>query len=158
MSASARWDSLPGSWRLTLVATSGGMAGRSAQGSLTLRALDAALRRIERPGPAIVTVPVIGATDVPVEQVGAVRMGNLLSADPQRPGAAIWVSQGADGGVSAVLRIGEEAIRSDLLRFDGGYTALFLRQVSAASLRGSWASGVTTEEAGGHFCAVRVSR
>lgn len=156
LAASAPWDSLPGSWRLTLVAASGPMARRSVQGTLTLRALDSALRRVDRPGPQTVTVPVIGATDLALEQVGAQRVGNVQSVDPQRPGVAIWVSQGQDGGVSAVMRIGEEMIHSSLVRFDGAYTALYLRQVSANGIYGGWASGVTGQEAAGHFCAVRV--
>lgn len=132
------------------------MAHRSVQGMLTLRAQDSSLRRVERPGPQTLTVPVIGATDLAVELVGAQRVGNVRSADPQRPGVAIWVSQGQDGGTSAVLRIGEETIHSNLTRFDGAYLALYLRRVSANRIYGAWASGVTGEEAAGHFCAVRV--
>jgi hypothetical protein len=156
VSAATPWDSLPGSWRLTLVATGGPRSGGSVQGTLTLRAQEASLRRVDRPGPDVVTVPVTGATDVAVEQVGAQRIGNLQSADPQRPGAAIWVSQGQDGGVSAVMRIGEEMIHSSLVRFEGAYTVLYLRQVSASGIYGGWASGVTGQEASGHFCAVRA--
>ena len=155
--ASTPWDSLAGSWRLTLVVGSGPTAGQSVQGALTLRAQDPALRQVDRPGPTTVTVPVIGTTDIALEQVGAVRMGDVRSADPLQPGVAIWASQSPDGAVSAVMRIGQEALRSNLVRFDGGYTALFLRQVSANAIRGGWASGVTTETASGYFCAERVS-
>jgi hypothetical protein len=154
--ASTAWDSLSGEWRLTLVARSGPMAGRSAQGALTLQAQDSAQRRVDRPGPTVVTVPLIGTTDIALEQVGAVRLGNLSSADPQQPGVAIWVSRSPDGAVSAVLRIGREPIRSDLIRIEGAYMALFLRQVSADAIRGGWASGVTTEQSSGYFCAQRV--
>lgn len=154
--ASTPWDSLSGNWRLTLVARSGPMAGRSVQGALTLRAQDSAQRRVDRPGPTTVTVPVVGMTDIALEQVGAARLGDVRSADPQQPGVAIWASQSPDGAVSAVMRIGQEAIRSDLIRIEGGYTALFLRQVSVNVIRGGWASGVTTEESSGHFCAQRV--
>jgi hypothetical protein len=84
-------------------------------------------------------------------------MGDVRSTDPRQPGVAIWASQTPDGVVSAVMRIGQEAIRSDLVRFDGGYTALFLQQVSVNAIRGGWASGVTTETASGYFCAERVS-
>ncbi len=132
------------------------MAGRSVQGALTLHAQDSAARLVERPGPTTVTVPIIGATDIALEQVGAVRLGNVGSTDPLQPGIAIWASRSPDGVVSAVLRIGQEAIRSDIMRIEGGYTALFLRQVSANAIRGGWASGVTTEESSGHFCAERV--
>jgi len=155
--ASIPWDSLSGSWRLTLVAGSGPMARRSVQGALTLRAQDPALRRVDRPGPTTVTVPVIGTTDIALEEVRAVRLGDVRSTDPMQPGVAIWVSQSPDGGVSAVMRIGQEAIRSGIVRFDGGYTALFLRHVAANAISGGWASGVTTEESSGYFCAQRVS-
>ena len=156
--AGAPWDSLPGEWRLTMVATRGPMAGRVAQGSLTLRAQEASLRRVERPGPVTVTVPVIGATDLGVEAIGAVRMGDVRSTDPRHPGVSIWVLRGADGGVSAVLRIGEEEIGAARQPFDAGYTVLYLRRVSGAGFYGAWASGVPDEVASGHFCAVRTSR
>jgi len=151
----APWDSLPGEWRITLAATAGPMAGGTVQGSLSLRAQEPSLRRVDRPGPVAVTVPVYGSTDVAVEQVGAVRMGNLLSSDPRRPGVSLWVSRGADGGVSAVMRIGEEEIGTSRQPFDAGYLALFLRRVSSRSILGGWASGVTDEVASGHFCATR---
>ena len=155
--ATAPWDSLAGTWQLTLVAGSGPMAGHREEGALWLQAQDTALRRVDRPGPTTVTVPVIGTTDIALEQVGAVRMGDVRSADPLQPGVAMWVSQTPDGSVSAVMRIGQEAIRSNLLRFDGGYTALFLRQVSVNAIRGGWASGVSTETVSGYFCAERVA-
>lgn len=101
-------------------------------------------------------MPVIGWTDIAVELVGAARVGNLQSADSRRPGAAVWVSQGADGAVSAVLRLGEEAQGGNFMRVEGEYTALFLKQVSVAAIRGDWTSGVTSGEVGGYFCAARV--
>jgi hypothetical protein len=156
-SATAPWDSLAGTWQLTLVAESGPMTGHREEGALWLQAQDTALRRVDRPGPTTVTVPVIGTTDIALEQVGAVRMGDVRSADPLQPGISIWESRAPDGSVSAVLRIGQEAIRSNLLRIEGGYTALFLRQVSINAIRGGWASGVTTEAAKGYFCAQRAS-
>ncbi len=155
--ATAPWDSLAGTWQLTLVAGSGPMAGHREEGALLLQAQDTAQRRVDRPGPTTVTVPVIGTTDIALEQVGAVRLGDVRSADPQQPGVAMWVSQTPDGSVSAVMRIGQEAIRSNLVRIEGGYMALFLRQVSVTALRGGWASGVSTETASGYFCAERVA-
>jgi hypothetical protein len=154
----APWDSLPGEWRLTLVATAGRMAGRVAQGNLTLRAQEPSLRAVDRPGPVVVTVPVVGSTDLAVEEAGAIRMGDLRSAEPRQPGVSIWVSRGADGGVSAVLRIGQEEIGTGRQPFDAGYTVLYLRRVTGATMLGGWASGVTDEVASGHFCAVRAGR
>ncbi|MGH7427128.1 MAG: hypothetical protein ACREJ4_01985, partial [Candidatus Methylomirabilaceae bacterium] len=66
------------------------MNGRSVEGALTLQALDSALRRVDRPGPTIVTVPIIGASDIALEDVGAVRLGDVRSTDPLQPGVAIW--------------------------------------------------------------------
>jgi hypothetical protein len=158
LAANSLWDSLPGTWRLTLVATFGSMTGRSVQGELTLRGQDSVQRRVERPGPTVVTVPVIGAADIALEAVGATRIGDLHSLEPARPGLSIWVSRGADGGMSAVLRIGQEEIHPTLMQIEGAYTVLYLREVSSDAMRGGWASGVMGEEAQGHFCAERVSR
>jgi len=156
--AGTPWDSLAGQWRLTLVASRGPMAGRSVWGVLSLRQQEAALRQMDRPGPATVTVPLIGSTDIRLEEVAAVRMGNLLSTSPQRPGTSVWVSRGADGVVSGVLRLGQEEIGSRLQPFDAGYTALFLRRVGVSAIHGGWASGAPEEVASGHFCAVRTAR
>ena len=84
--ALAPWDSLVGTWHITVVATRGPLAGRVVEGTVTLQAEDAALRRVNRPGPNRVSVPVVGATDLAVEEVGAVRMGDLRSTDLRRPG------------------------------------------------------------------------
>jgi hypothetical protein len=155
---SAKRGRHPGTWRLTLVASFGSMTGQSVQGEMTLRGQDSLLRRVERPGSTVVTVPVIGAADIALEAVGARRIGDLQSLEPARPGLAIWVSHGADGGVSAVLRIGQEEIHPTLLQIEGAYTVLYLREVSSDAMRGGWASGVMQEEAHGHFCAERVLR
>ena len=158
LAANAAWDSLPGVWRLTLVASFGSMIGRSVQGEMILQRQDSVQRRVERPGPTVVTVPVIGAADIALEDVGARRIGDLHSLEPARPGLAIWVSRGVDGGISAVLRIGQEEIHPTLMQIEGAYTVLYLREVSSDAMRGGWASGVMQEEAHGHFCAERVSR
>jgi hypothetical protein len=149
---------MAGSFQLTLTATEGPMSGRTVQGQLALRLMVDSLRRVNRPGATdTVTVPVIGTTDLAIEEVGAARLGNLLSADSERPGVAIWVSHGADGGVSAVMRIGQEQIHTNLLRIEGAYTALYVRQVSAAGIYGGWASGDGRRQvASGYFCATRL--
>lgn len=156
LTAAVPWDSLPGRWRLTLVAATGPKAGSRVEGTMTLQARDPAVRRMESPGTTVITVPIFGTTDVALEEVGAVRIGNVQSADSSQPGLAIWVSEVPDRSVSAVLRIGQEALRTDIVRFDGGYTALFLQEVSSSSIRGGWKSAVTPmESSSGHFCAVR---
>ncbi len=55
-----------------------------------------------------------------------------------------------------LLRLGSEANRRDLQRFDGGYTVLDVRTLSDNAFGGSWRSGVTRNQAEGYFCAVRV--
>jgi len=158
LAASAPWDSLNGSWMLEMVAVTGDSSGVRAAGTLTLRAQDPALRPVVRAGMTGVTVPVIGATDIALERVGAVRIGDVGSLDPRKPGVSIWVSPATATTLSAVMRIGQEEIQSDLVRFDGGYTALYLRQVSATAIRGGWASAVAGTAASGYFCAERVEK
>jgi hypothetical protein len=157
LAAGVPWDSLSGRWRLTLVATAGPRAGSRVAGLMTLQVRAPEVRRMDAPGSAVITVPVMGSSDIAVESVGAVRIGNVQAADPTQPGLAIWVTEGPDSAVSAVLRIGQEPLRTDIVRFDGGYTALFLREVSSTRIRGGWTSAVSVREpaASGHFCAVR---
>ena len=51
--------------------------------------------------------------------------------------------------------MGSQVNRRDEVRFDGGYTALRVGWIDdEGAFGGSWASGVRTVEAEGHFCAV----
>jgi hypothetical protein len=158
VAASAPWDSVTGRWRLEMVDVTGDSSGRRVIGSLALRAQDSVSQRVVRPGMTGVTVPVIGDAEIALEQVGAARIGDVSSLDAKRPGLSIWVSPASTNTVSAVMRIGEEEIQSDLVRIDGGFTALYIRQVSATAIRGGWASGVTATRASGYFCADRSAK
>ena len=105
-------------------------------------------------------VPFYGATDIALETVGGVRLGDPASLDSLQPGV-LFIQQNAPSATtpSAItLRIGSEANRRDVTRFDGGYMALRVQRAGTGSLVGTWASGVTRDEASGYFCATRVDR
>ncbi|MGH7674059.1 MAG: hypothetical protein ACREMV_02210 [Gemmatimonadales bacterium] len=147
---------LAGEYRLTLVATRGPRAGRIAEGRLWLAPQDTALQLLFQLNGAVdstARMPLIGATDVDLDAVGAVRMGALDSRDPRQPGVAVLETPG-----TIILRLGAEANRRDVVRFDGGYMALYVRATGGAGFAGGWASGVTGPEAEGYFCAVRSGR
>ena len=56
-----------------------------------------------------------------------------------------------------MLRVGSEANRTGVRRFDGAYTVLRVQQVTDKGFAGTWESGVDMDESGGHFCASRAS-
>jgi hypothetical protein len=90
---------------------------------------------------------------VNVEGVGAVRVGSLSSQDPAAPGVLVIESETTTGR-SILLRLGSEANRRDLVRFDGGYAVLNVLEISEASFGGTWTSGTRGPESQGFFCAV----
>jgi len=144
---------LAGDYRLTLVATRGPRAGRMAEGRLSLVPQDTALQllfQLDGSVDSTARMPLIGSTNLDLDAVGAVRLGALDSRDPRSPGVAVLETPGA-----IVLRLGADANRRGVVRFDGGYTALYVRATGAAGFAGGWASGVTGPDAEGHFCAVR---
>lgn len=145
---------LSGAYVLRLVATRGAAAGRSAVGELVLRPHDSSRVVLE----AGVETPFFGHAVIPLEDVGAVRMGDLASADPDAPGVAVYVTRDAQGATtSAVIRLGSSSNRRGQMLFDAGYTVLFLRSVESSGFKGGWASAVERREVSGHFCAQRVS-
>ena len=152
---------LAGEYRLRFVATSGARKGATAEGSLRLEPQTGALRYRTRPGGAqdsTVLHPLYGATDVDLSLIDAVLVGSTTSLDPMQPGVLVMECHAAPGQpprAEIVMRLGSDANRRDRQRFDGGYTALRVRQVGAGQLAGSWSSGVTAERAAGYFCATR---
>lgn len=147
---------MTGRYRLTLIATGGPRAGQVVEGGLALRAPEGG--PLSMPGVMNAAMVLIGTTDIAPERVGAKNMGGLDSTDPMRPGVAV-IEQVAPlgGGPTIVMRIGAEGNRRDARPFEGSYFALFVRQLRATDFAGGWASGATSEEAAGRFCAVRVS-
>ena len=152
---------LAGEYRLRLVATSGAKKGAATEGTLRLDPQADALRYRTRPGGArdsTVLHPLYGAAEVDLDAIDAVSVGNTTSLDPMQPGVLVMERHAAAGRPPAaeiVIRLGSDANRRDRQRFDGGYTALRVRQIGPGRLAGSWSSGVTTERAAGFFCAVR---
>ena len=101
-----------------------------------------------------VTSPLFGSTDVNLEAVGAVQVGSLSSEDPASPGVLVIESE-TGASPSILLRLGADANRRTLVRFDGGYTVLTVVEVGAESFSGIWSSGVRGPDSEGFFCATR---
>jgi hypothetical protein len=145
-SSLSRVEQLEGQFRLRLSADSGPMAGREALGDLTLVRRDST------------GVPFYGWTSLDPEQVGAHRLGDPGSRDPDAPGVLV-LSRSASGVPDqrddVVIRLGSQANRSDIIRFDGAYMALYVRWIDRDAFGGEWASGVQGPEASGSFCAIR---
>jgi hypothetical protein len=132
-------DQLAGRYTVRLVATSGAKRGSSAEGQIELM-----------PNTAGGETAMYGTAELDFASVGAVVPGDPGSSDPLSPG--VLVLEGS-GGV--MLRVGSEANRKDVRRFDGAFTALQVTQVTDQGFAGTWRSGLGTEESEGHFCAVR---
>ena len=103
-----------------------------------------------------VMAPLFGATDVDVEAVGAVRVGDLSSTDPAAPGVLV-IESDTDQGPSILLRFGSDANRRDMVRFDGGFMVLEVRELGDNGFSGTWASGAQGAQTRGHFCSERRS-
>ena len=148
-----------GEYTLTMVGGSEGDDPGSVHGSLVLHEQSEDLQRFAGgDGSAIpgVASPLFGTTDLGVETVGALRVGDLSSADPAAPGVLVIESETAQGP-SILLRFGSDANRRDRVRFDGGFTVLELREIGSDGFSGAWTSGAQRLRAAGYFCAERVS-
>jgi hypothetical protein len=153
--ASVTADNLAGEFNLRLVATSGAKRGTTAAGKLTLMPQDSAYRRMDQPGSSRDTglsLPLYGTATMDFASVGAVIPGDPGSSNPANPGVLVLEHPGR-----VMLRVGSEANRRDVRRFDGAFTALQVQQVSDKGFAGTWRSGMGGDESGGHFCADRVS-
>jgi hypothetical protein len=146
---------LAGEYTVRLVATSGAKQGASAGGRLALMEQDSAYRSLEREHGSVDTTfsfPLYGSADVDFAAVGATTPGDAGSPDPLSPGVLVIQRP---GGV--MLRVGSEANRPGVRRFDGGYTVLQVQQITDQGFAGTWRSAVGLEESGGHFCAVEAT-
>lgn len=144
---------LAGRFELTLVATRGPHAGAQVEGTVVLWAMPAALRSIPGVQAGDDAFALYGTAAVELERVGALRIGDLDSADPARPGVVVVARSGAAPRVW--VRLGSEANRRDVERFDGGYMVLDVQQADRRGFFGQWRSGVMDNEAEGYFCATR---
>jgi len=131
-----------------------GTPTRAVEGSLILLTQVDSLRQFQGstgdPIPGV-TVPLFGSTDVNIESVGAVRVGTLSSQDPASPGVLVIESE-TGAAPSILLRLGSDANRRDLVRFDGGYTVLNVEEITAESFGGIWSSGARGLSSAGFFC------
>ncbi len=151
-----------GEYRLVMVATTGDSAGRSASGNMRLMVQSEELQ-VPPMGSADdgTRMPLYGTTDIDLAAILAVQVGALDSDDPVAPGVLVLGRPvERDGGTSTeiTIRLGSDANIRGLTRFDGGYTALFVRQASTGGFAGNWASGVTGQLSSGHFCASLAQR
>ena len=163
--AEASLEGRAGEYRLTMVeevdgapvGAPDGASARTAEGSLLLFDQVDSLREFTGgagdPVPGV-TSPLYGSTDVSLEAVGAVRVGSLSSEDPAFPGVLVIESE-TGASPSILLRLGADANRRTLVRFDGGYTVLTVVEVGDESFSGTWSSGVRGPDSGGFFCATR---
>jgi hypothetical protein len=148
-------DGLAGAYTLRLVATSGAKKGAGTGGRLELRERDSADRVMERADGSVDTTfsfPLYGSAEVDFAPVGATAPGDIGSSDPQSPGVLV-----IERPRGVMLRLGSEANRRGVRRFDGGYTVLQVQRVTDEGFAGTWRSAVGLEESGGHFCAVRAT-
>ena len=160
ISSDVRARDLAGSYRLTLVATTGDSTGTRAEGKLTLAPNDSAhsvVRGVgtDAPRPNVAT-PLYGWTDLAARTVGAVNTGSLRASDPDRPGVLVIEGrpQGAEVKSDIVLRLGEYSNDRDRVLFDGGYTVLRVAWIDGGAFGGSWESAAMNRgSAGGYFCA-----
>ena len=147
---------LGGAYDLTLAATAGTQAGQQATGRLGLQAHAEDMQQVMVAGQADPEsyMPLFGRAQIDLESVGALMLGDLSSQDPMQPGVVMLVHR--SDPVSITLRLGSEANRRDVQRFDGGYTALRVQLIDGGNFYGTWASGVMSQESSGYFCAVRT--
>jgi hypothetical protein len=141
-----------GEYRLTMVEQVGRSPSRTTTGSLTLLAQVKSLRQFSgSAGSSIpgVTSPLFGSTDV---YVGAVRVGSLLSEDPESPGVLVIESE-TGAGPSILMRLESDANRRDLVPFDGGYAVLTVVEITEESFSGTWSSGARSPDSEGFYCA-----
>jgi hypothetical protein len=157
LAADASLEGRVGDYLLTMVEEVDGTPTRTVEGSLVLLTQVEALRQFEgSAGGSIpgVSSPLFGSTDVNVEDVGAVRVGSLSSQDPASPGVLVIESE-TGTNPSILLRLGSDANRRDLVRFDGGYAALTVVEIRAESFSGTWSSGARGPDSEGFFCATQ---
>ena len=146
---------LAGEFSVRLIATSGTKEGGSAGGRLALMEQDSAHRSLERSDGSVdttFTYPLYGSAEVEFAAVGATVPGDPGSSDPLSPGVLVIERP---GGV--LLRVGSDANRRGMRRFDGSYTVLEVQQVTEAGFAGTWRSGVGLEQSAGYFCAAKAT-
>src|SRR6476646_2546020 len=156
-------EGLAGEYRVHLAATSGASAGRSVESGLRLSPLaDSLARAVVVLGVRDTTTshPLAGTSDLDPTALGGVRTGDLTTDDPEAPGVLVIERHPAheDAGAEIMLRLGSDANRLGVVRYDGGYFALTVRSLGPGGFAGTWASGGSKAGVGaeGYFCAERT--
>ena len=153
LAAGTHGAGLAGSYRLSLVATSGARAGSTATGSLRLRPFGtAAVPVTAAPG---ARYPLFGGADVALAEVGALAPGDVKADNAAAPGV-LAIEWEQAGRTELTLRMGADANHGDQLRFDGTRMALFVSSITPERFAGRWESGGGEQRANGYFCADRV--
>jgi hypothetical protein len=140
---------LGGEYTVRMVATAGAKRGSTAEGRMEL---------MPHPGghsadsSSETTYPLYGTAELDFASVGAVVPGDPASSDSLSPGVLVIERPGR-----VMLRVGSEANRRDVVRFDGAFTALQVTQVTDQGFAGTWRSGLGMETSEGHFCAARAT-
>ena len=152
---------LAGEYRVHLAATTGPQAGQAVDGALRLRPVtDSAARAIVVLGVRDTTsrAPLSGTTDLNPAAVGATRTGSLTADNADAPGVLVIERRPArpDAGTEIMLRLGADANRRGVARYDGGYFALNVGAIEPNGFTGTWSSGSGVASARGYFCAERV--
>ena len=155
LDASADTRDMAGQFVITMVATSGARAGQAVTGLLALLPQDSALVAAEG-----ASQPLRGTTDVALDSVGAVRMGELAADDPAAPGVGVYEQRAAQTGApTVVVRLGSGSNARGLRPFDAGHTTLYVLRITREGFAGGWASSAGStypmRRAEGYFCAVR---
>ncbi len=157
LAAGTQLRPMAGRFALTLVATGGAQNGRSVAGYLTLREAPTGT-----PGPAAnARTALVGTTDVILESVGALRLGDTGAEDPRAPGVAVYEQRAANGVPTVTARVGSHitaAPTPGMQQIEGQTTVLFVRRIGGDGFAGGWRSGDGSPRGPeGYFCAVRVS-
>ena len=141
-----------GTYILSLIQVVDGADARRAQGVLNLRRQPPGFEMLKT-----ASTPLYGFTDVDLRAVGAHRVGDPASTDPEAPGVLVLESL-HDGKRRILLRLGADANRRDEMLFDGAFTVLEVHAIYRGGFAGSWRSGLRSLRTGGYFCARRMDK
>lgn len=144
-----------GDFVFTMVATGGAKPGTSVTGRLSLVPQDSALLLVER-----ATQPLRGTAEIALEDVGAVRPGDLAAPAHDAPGVAVYEQRAPGGNPTVILRLGNESNARGAQVFDAAHTTGYVRRIAETGFAGGWSSSAGSvfpmREAQGYFCAVRA--
>jgi hypothetical protein len=154
---------LAGDYRLTIVGTDGEATGKMVRGDLKLWAPPDSfqfVRQFDGNRNPYITIPLIGSTEIHLQDVGAVEDGGWSAREPEAPGIALREHHATYQGqpfTEITLKLGADGNRRGLLRMDGPYNALYVDRMDTSGFYGRWHAslGYTTYKAEGFFCALK---